>query len=85
LVALVTVVRVSCAYALWPLGTLVARGRRFFPDPTGKLITMNNQACKQRVANPADKNSAQRYLFAIAPVGADLVLLFGLEVLLWMA
>jgi hypothetical protein len=85
LVALVTVVRFSCAYALWPLGTLVARGRRFFPDPTGKLITMNNQACKQRVANPADKNSAQRYLFTLALSGADLMLLIVIEVALWIA
>lgn len=30
-------------------------------------------------------NSAHRYLFALAPAGADLVLLVGLEVLLWMA
>ena len=30
-------------------------------------------------------NKAQRYLFTIAPAGADLVLLIALEVLLWMA
>lgn len=46
---------------------------------------MDNPTCKQRVAPPAAKKSAQRYLFTIAPVGADLALLFGLEVLLWMA
>jgi hypothetical protein len=46
---------------------------------------MENPTCKQQVAYPAAQNSAQLYLFAIAPVGADLVLLFGLEVLLWMA
>ena len=46
---------------------------------------MKIPACKQRVAYPAAQNSAQLYLFTLAPVGADLVLLFGLEVLLWIA
>ena len=46
---------------------------------------MNIPTCKQRVTPPAYPNSARRYLFALAPAGADLVLLFGLEVLLWMA
>lgn len=46
---------------------------------------MNNQTCKLAGANPAAQNSARRYLFALAPAGADLVLLLGLEVLLWMA
>ena len=46
---------------------------------------MDNSTCKQRVAYPAAKNSAQRYLFAIAPAGAELVLLIALEVLLWIA
>ena len=46
---------------------------------------MNNQTCKQRVAYSAARNSAHRYLFVLAPAGADLVLLIGLEVLLWMA
>ncbi|WP_324731584.1 hypothetical protein [Pseudomonas paeninsulae] len=30
-------------------------------------------------------NSARRYLFTLAPAGADLVLLIALEVLLWIA
>lgn len=30
-------------------------------------------------------NKAQHYLFTLASAGADLVLLFGLEVLLWIA
>lgn len=30
-------------------------------------------------------NLARRYLFTLAPAGADLVLLFTLEVLLWIA
>jgi len=46
---------------------------------------MENQTCKQRVAYPAAKNFARRYLFTIAPAGADLVLLVTLEVLLWIA
>ena len=46
---------------------------------------MDNSTCKQRVAYPAAKKSAQRYLFTIAPAGADLVLLIALEVLLWIA
>ncbi|MDP3845936.1 MAG: hypothetical protein Q8R10_05865 [Pseudomonas sp.] len=46
---------------------------------------MNNQTCKQRVAYSAAKNSAQRYLFTLAPAGADLVLLIAIEVLLWIA
>jgi hypothetical protein len=29
-------------------------------------------------------NKAKRYLFALAPAGADLVLLTAIEVLLWM-
>ena len=41
---------------------------------------MNNQTCKLAGANPAAKHSAQRYLFTLAPAGADLVLLFGLLV-----
>jgi hypothetical protein len=46
---------------------------------------MNNQTCKTAGTPKACPNKARRYLFAIAPVGADLVLLFGLEVLLWIA
>lgn len=46
---------------------------------------MNIPTCKQRVTPPACPNSAQRYLFSIAPAGADLVLLVTLEVLLWIA
>ena len=46
---------------------------------------MNNQTCKTAGTPKAYPNSARRYLFALAPAGADLVLLFGLEVLLWMA
>lgn len=36
---------------------------------------MNIPTCKQRVTPPAAKNSAQLYLFAIAPVAADLALI----------
>lgn len=43
---------------------------------------MNNQTCNQRVANSAAKKPAQCYLFTLAPAGADLVLLFAIEVLL---
>ena len=46
---------------------------------------MNNQTCKTTGTPKACPNSAHRYLFALAPAGADLVLLVGLEVLLWMA
>ncbi|WP_171006478.1 hypothetical protein [Pseudomonas sp. 2FG] len=46
---------------------------------------MNNQTCKLAGANPACPNSAQRYLFTLAPAGADLVLLIAIEVLLWIA
>ncbi len=46
---------------------------------------MNSKTCKQWVATPAAKNSAQRYLFTLAPAGADLVLLFTIGVLLWIA
>jgi hypothetical protein len=46
---------------------------------------MGNQTCKQRVTYSAVQNSARRYLFILAPVGGDLVLLFTLEVLLWTA
>lgn len=46
---------------------------------------MDNPTCKQRVAPPAAKKSAQRYLFTLAPAGADLVLLIVIEVLLWIA
>lgn len=46
---------------------------------------MNNQTCKLAGTNPAAKNSARRYLFTLAPAGADLVLLVALEVLLWIA
>ena len=34
---------------------------------------------------PACPNSARRYLFTLAPAGADLVLLVALEVLLWIS
>lgn len=44
---------------------------------------MNTQTCKTAGTPKACPNYAQRYLFALAPAGADLVLLFGLEVLLW--
>ena len=46
---------------------------------------MNDQTCKSAGTAKACPNSAHRYLFALAPAGADLVLLVGLEVLLWMA
>lgn len=46
-------------------------------------MTKKNDALAPR--GSACPNSARRYLFALAPAGADLVLLFGLEVLLWMA
>jgi hypothetical protein len=85
MVALVTVARLSCAYALWSLGALVCRGCRFFPDPTGRLIIMDNSTCKQRVPAPACLNKARRYLFTLAPAAADLVLLSALGVLLWIA
>ncbi|WP_341304339.1 hypothetical protein [Pseudomonas sp. TMP25] len=45
----------------------------------------NNQTCKKRVAHSAAKNSARHYLVMLSPAGADLVLLFTLEVLLWIA
>ncbi len=34
---------------------------------------------------PACLNKARRYLFTLAPAAADLVLLFALGVLLWIA
>ncbi len=43
---------------------------------------MNNQTCKTAGTPKACPNSAHRYLFALAPAGADLVLLITLEVLL---
>ncbi len=43
---------------------------------------MNNQTCKTAGTPKACPNSAHRYLFALAPAGADLVLLIALEVLL---
>lgn len=43
---------------------------------------MNNQTCKTAGTPKACQNSAHRYLFALAPAGADLVLLVALEVLL---
>ena len=46
---------------------------------------MDNQTRKTAGTPKACPNSAHRYLFALAPAGADLVLLLGLEVLLWMA
>lgn len=46
---------------------------------------MNNQTCKTAGTPKACPNSAQRYLFTLAPAGADLVLLATLEVLLWIA
>ena len=46
---------------------------------------MDNQTCKQQVAYSAAKNSARHYLLTLAPAGADLALLFGMELLLWIA
>ena len=46
---------------------------------------MNIPTCKKAGATPACPNSARRYLFTLAPAGADLVLLVALEVLLWIA
>lgn len=46
---------------------------------------MHNQTCKTAGTPPAYPNSAQRYLFTLAPAGADLVLLIAIEVLLWIA
>ena len=46
---------------------------------------MENQTCKTAGTPKACPNSARRYLFTIAPASADLVLLFTLEVLLWIA
>jgi hypothetical protein len=45
---------------------------------------MNNQTCKTGTPK-ACQNSAQRFLFTLAPAGADLVLLAAIEVLLWIA
>lgn len=41
---------------------------------------MNTQTCKTAGTPTACPNSAQRYLFTLAPAGADSVLLFGLLV-----
>jgi hypothetical protein len=46
---------------------------------------MNNQTCKTAGTPKACPNKAQRYLFTIAPAGADIVLPLSLEVLSWMA
>ena len=46
-------------------------------------MTKKNDALAPRGSACLEKG--RRYLFALAPAGADLVLLFGLEVLLWMA
>ena len=46
---------------------------------------MDNQTRKTAGTPKACPNKAQRYLFNLAPAGADLMLLIGLEVLLWMA
>jgi hypothetical protein len=46
---------------------------------------MNIPTCKQRVTHSACPNKAQRYLFTLAPAGADLVLLIAIEVALWIA
>ena len=46
-------------------------------------MSIKNGACAP--TPKACPNFAHRYLFALAPAGADLVLLIGLEVLLWMA
>lgn len=43
------------------------------------------QPCKSSRAPKACPNLARRYLFTIAPAGADLALLIVLEVLLWIA
>ena len=39
---------------------------------------MHNQTCKQRVANPAAKKSAECYLFALAPVLACIYFAWGI-------
>jgi hypothetical protein len=46
---------------------------------------MENQTCKTAGTPKACPNSASSYLLTLAPAGADLVLLFTLEVLLWTA
>lgn len=46
---------------------------------------MNKQTCKLAGTPKACPNSARRYLFTLAPAGADLVLLAALEGLLWIA
>ena len=46
---------------------------------------MNIPTCKLAGTPKACPNSARRYLFTLAPSGADLVLLVALEVLLWIA
>lgn len=46
---------------------------------------MNKQTCKTAGRPKACQNAARRYLFTLAPAGADLVLLITIEVLLWIA
>jgi hypothetical protein len=46
---------------------------------------MTNQNGAHAPTGSACPNFARRYLFTIAPAGADLVLLVTLEVLLWIA
>lgn len=46
---------------------------------------MNNQTCKLAGTPKACPNSARRYLFTLAPTGAEPVLLVALEGLLWIA
>jgi hypothetical protein len=45
----------------------------------------NNHPCKTSGAPNCCRNLARRYLFSLAPIGPDLVLLATLEVLLWIA
>lgn len=46
---------------------------------------MSNQTCKTAGTQKACPNSAQRYLYTLAPAGTDLALPIAIEVLLWIA